>query len=112
MKTGNEDWDFWLSIIELGKLVHTIPKTVFYYRIRNNSMVRTTTKVNKKDIRKTIYLNHIELYAKYFPDPINLYYEKIQLEKKYSQLVKSLEYKVGYYLLKPIRLFYKLISNK
>jgi glycosyltransferase involved in cell wall biosynthesis len=34
---GQEDWDFWLKIIGIGRTVQFIDKTVFYYRIRSNS---------------------------------------------------------------------------
>lgn len=34
---GIEDYDFWLSILELGRDVYQIPEILFYYRIRNNS---------------------------------------------------------------------------
>lgn len=34
---GQEDWDFWLKVIGIGRSVQFIDKTVFYYRIRSNS---------------------------------------------------------------------------
>jgi len=36
---GWEDYDFWLSIIELGREVHCISDTLFYYRRQFGSMV-------------------------------------------------------------------------
>ena len=37
MKYGLEDYEFWLSIIELGQGVYCIPETLFLYRIKNIS---------------------------------------------------------------------------
>ena len=34
---GQEDWDFWLKIISIGRTVQFIDSTVFYYRIRSDS---------------------------------------------------------------------------
>ena len=39
MKFGWEDWDFWLSLLELGGDVYKINETYFYYRVKNNSMI-------------------------------------------------------------------------
>jgi len=32
---GMEDYDFWLSIIEMGKTFYTIPEVLFFYRIKS-----------------------------------------------------------------------------
>ena len=37
MKYGLEDYEFWLSILELGHDVYCIPETLFLYRIKNIS---------------------------------------------------------------------------
>lgn len=37
---GMEDYDFWLSIIEMGRIVYQIPEVMFFYRIKPQS--RTT----------------------------------------------------------------------
>lgn len=72
-KHGIEDYDYWLSILELGKEIYQIKETLFYYRIKN---VSRTTKFNDNvtalqetydmlyDRHKGLYLNHIDLYCK------------------------------------------------
>ena len=59
MKEGWEDWDFWLSLIELGLLVDRLDEVGFYYRIRNSSRERSLDKEKITRLRKQIYLNHI-----------------------------------------------------
>lgn len=94
MKEGLEDWDFWLSILEQGGKVHRIPETHFYYRISKKS--RNNLDFEKlRRLRKQIYENHKELYAKYMLDPVNSF--------EYSLLKNSKEYKLGKLILKPIR---------
>lgn len=67
MQYGMEDYDFWLSIIELGKEIHQLPDTLFHYRIKPVS--RTTQfLVDTEKIQQTyreIYKNHPVLYEQY-----------------------------------------------
>ena len=63
MKYGWEDWDFWLSLIELGRNVYKIPEILFYYRIKEDSMVRMMTEEQKLDSFVHIFNNHKNLYS-------------------------------------------------
>ena len=38
LQRGWEDWDFWLSLLELGRSVHCLAMTGFYYRKQSSSM--------------------------------------------------------------------------
>ncbi len=67
MEHGMEDYDFWLSIIELGREVYQLPEVLFHYRVKESSR---TTKFHKnienvKETYKTIYIQHKVLYEKY-----------------------------------------------
>ncbi len=57
-----EDWDFWLSFVELGLSFYQIPEILFHYR---QHAVSRTTLANGKDAesRKSIILHHLDLYA-------------------------------------------------
>lgn len=59
---GWEDWDFWLSLIHLGKKVYRIPKIHFYYRLREPSMVHSMDEEKNFFMRFHTYLNHRDLY--------------------------------------------------
>ena len=59
---GWEDWDFWLSLIHLGKKVYRIPKIHFYYRLREASMVHRMDEEKNFFMRFHTYLNHRDLY--------------------------------------------------
>ena len=67
MDAGMEDYDFWISILELGKSIHQIPEVLFHYRIKKES--RTTRfKKSTEAIQETyhkIYLRHPVFYEKY-----------------------------------------------
>ena len=62
MKHGGDDWDFWLSIIELGNDVHRIDEVLFLYRIRKNSRSRMVDSLKLLEIKKQVKINHPKLY--------------------------------------------------
>lgn len=104
MKYGFEDWDFWLSIIELNPHceVHQINEVLFYYRIRKKSMARQLDAKKYDYLRKQIWLNHRHLYASYFYSPTDSF--------EYTQIINSLEYKLGKLLITPIKKVLNLFS--
>lgn len=67
MKNGMEDYDFWLSMLELGYDIYQIPEVLFRYRIKPIS--RTSKFINSyADVQATyrqIYFNHLEFYQKH-----------------------------------------------
>lgn len=64
---GMEDYDFWLSILEMDKEIVQIPEILFHYRIKENS--RTSNFMddisNVKSTYQQIYYNHPKLFQKY-----------------------------------------------
>ena len=106
---GLEDWDFWLSIIELGKEVVEVNDVQFYYRIGFES--RNHSIKNGKEIKRFIFENHSKLYLDLGLDPVNLLWEIRKGEDvNFSLQVykNSFEYKLGKLLLLPLRLTQKL----
>ena len=67
MHAGMEDYDFWLSILELDREVVQIPEVLFHYRIKPKS--RTTGFQDSveqiKGTYHTLYRNHTALYEKH-----------------------------------------------
>jgi len=59
---GWEDWDFWLSILELDRRVHRIPKVLFYYRVTENSMIGGMSQEKQHLMRLHVCMNHKNLY--------------------------------------------------
>lgn len=67
MKNGMEDYDFWLSLLELGREIYQIDEILFKYRIKPVS--RTTKFQSDEQVvmetYRQIYKNHPTLYAQY-----------------------------------------------
>lgn len=62
MVHGCEDWDFWLSILELGRTVRRIPMVLFRYRVREESMNRAMDGERRMAMFRKIVANHPDLY--------------------------------------------------
>ena len=67
MEHGMEDYDFWLSILELDREIYQLPETLFHYRIKPVS--RTTRFMTDPSVvqqtYRMIYTQHPVLYEKY-----------------------------------------------
>jgi glycosyltransferase involved in cell wall biosynthesis len=86
MLHGWEDWDFWLSLIELGRSVYQIPRVHFYYRIWDKSMVRAIDEEKRAKLHYQLFLNHQELYLKHMKDILA---ELHRLDKSISEKLTS-----------------------
>ena len=98
MSEGLEDWDFWLSMLENGGKAHKIEKAEIYYRVKRSSRNSSISQTQFTRLRRQIYENHKELYAKHFLDPKKCF--------EYELLINSKEYLLGKALLKPLRKLY------
>ena len=68
MKYGMEEWDFWLSIVELGKKAHKLKGVYFFYRIKKQSMAKFMREKYSRKIfmHFQLILNHQNLYSNYY----------------------------------------------
>ena len=62
MVYGWEDYDFWLSLIELGRQVYRIPEVLFSYRQTADSMTERMGVEHHVSSQAQIYRNHSQLY--------------------------------------------------
>lgn len=110
MKYGCQDWEFWLSLIEIGVSVYKIPRIHFYYRIRLGSMVRTSNIDHTYEINREIFNYHKDLFLNNMPNPVQLLRENAE----YLRLLNRIDHKVGRWLFMPInymRNFYYRIAH-
>jgi|SRR6185312_3581193 len=106
MVEGFEDWDFWLSFISESDKVYQIPKTYFYYRIKDISRNTQLDEEKQRRLRRQIYEKHKALYDKHLsvPDVIYDYYKASSQLKEVNQ---SMTLKVGKFFMAP----YHFIRN-
>lgn len=92
---GFEDYDFWLSLIELGREVYRIPETLFFYRQWAGSRNESITLEQMTFLYAQLFKNHPKLYS----DNIGVLVQYIirlnnqirQSNEKVYQLEKQLE---------------------
>ena len=114
-KTGWEDWDFWLRLIEDEEQVCKIPSIIFYYRIKKDSRNALLNGERLRIVESQLYKKHLDKYLTHFPLPITnlrsityLQQEKENFEKVKGQIYHSLSYKIGHFLLTPLKLLRKI----
>jgi glycosyltransferase involved in cell wall biosynthesis len=101
MKEGFEDWDFWISLLKDGGKVHKINELLFFYRIRFNSRTSFISSEIQDKLRRQLYDNHKDIYSKTYLNPL--------WTVEYQGLKNSMEYRIGSFLLSPIRSLYRII---
>ena len=74
MAAGWEDWDFWLSLLELGRNVYRIPEVHFFYRVKEVSMARSMDAAKKVDMHLRVMRNHPSLFIESARPLLTLYY--------------------------------------
>ena len=97
MDAGMEDYDFWLSILELGREIYQIPEVLFHYRIKPVS--RTTSFQEScpqvQQIYRRIFENHKDFYKNNYDEVIPIMrdalIEQIFLRKKLETELKMVQ---------------------
>jgi len=108
MDAGMEDYDFWLSILQIGKEIYQIPEILFHYRIKNVSRTSLfdSDLSKKKEIYRKIYLRHPVLYEEYKNEYAiilrNALIEKIYYSNSPNEILNKIYNKLEK---KPIKLF-------
>jgi len=80
MLSGNEDYDFWLSLLELKKEVYQIPETLFYYRIKDTS--RTITLQNNENNEILSYVQIFHNHQKLYSEHIEVFFKELKRKEK------------------------------
>lgn len=107
-KHGYEDYDFWLSILELGREVVRIPETLFFYRQKETSMITELINDKKRtqDITENIVKRHPKIYRqtiiqlnceleKNKNDTLVIQEELKRAKQDYGFISNSISFKIG-----------------
>ena len=112
MVYGDEDWDFWLSLLNKDSIVHRIDEILFHYRIRKHSRTTDYLTPNMNKAKQLIYQNHKELYDPFvdnivFLSDINasLKQQLLETQNQLNNIRHSWAYRIGKIILKPFSLF-------
>ncbi|AMV73142.1 glycosyltransferase [Desulfuromonas sp. DDH964] len=75
MKSGWEDWDFWLSVLELGREVVKLQQTLFFYRVKEASMIKAMDREVRIAMHHQLIYNHWKLYHAQALPVLRLYHK-------------------------------------
>ncbi len=110
---GIEDYDFWLSILGLGRNVYQIPECLFHYRIKKKS--RNKNIGNSMDLLKGYFAiiqnKHRNLYIENFDQFANEIRNAF-IEEQYKCKTLHTKYKIKKYISKLKRKIINLIIRK
>jgi len=98
-KKGLEDWDLWLMLFEKEWNFKHLNQVHFNIRALNSSRTFQVANKNLEELKAYIYKKHSDLVAKEFA---HLYHEN-------KNLKNTKDFKIGSFLLKPLRILKKLI---
>lgn len=121
MVHGNEDWDFWLSLLKKNDTVFRIDEVLFYYRVKDVSRTIEMLKKYKEDSLVQLYNNHQEVYEPF----MKLYCERIVINKmesqelidlkfvydEYERIRNSYAYHIGKIILAPFSLIRRIVGK-
>ncbi len=99
MRKGYEDWEFFIRLLNGEKEVYQIPILLFYYRIKDVSMVTESKKEETSiEIEAYIYSKHKDIYYEYFKaSALRAYRDferhKLKREKRRKKWYKKLFHK-------------------
>ena len=108
MKSGFEDWEFWLAITKRGLKYKIVDEFLFYYRKSKKSMLVDTIKNHSEKNREYIYTKHKELYIDDFDNCMRVLFYQLGTHRKSEMKIKnSIEYKIAKLICIPFKIFKK-----
>lgn len=104
-----EDWSLWINLLKNGGKIVEMPFVGYYYRQKADSVFRvgqTDRKRTFKDLLRHYYKN-IEVYGKYFENPIFLIQENEKMNRVIRAYQQSKTYRLGLKIHKVKALFFR-----
>jgi glycosyltransferase involved in cell wall biosynthesis len=101
-----EDWDLWISLVEMDVKIHKIDEFLFFYRIRNTTDSLTNTSI---DNSSRLSDNFFEIYKKHYT-----FYKQngLDFHNIMSLIRENKKYKAKYYNEWYRKLIYKFFKPK
>lgn len=111
MEMGCEDYDFWLSILELGRKVQLVPEVLLHYRVKSRAGRTTAIDIKREyAISNQIFENHKALYKENWDSVMKVEREKIIALQEQINCLYNEKYKWRMRLYR-IPLLYKVLHK-
>lgn len=104
MRSGWEDWEFYIRLMQLGGRCEVIPEILFNYRKRKNTTT-SRANANKKELWSYILLKHKALYISNYEGLVDFFLQRIEREEfEKVKNIQRIDFRIGRTLLRPLRL--------
>ncbi|MDT0676802.1 glycosyltransferase family 2 protein [Autumnicola musiva] len=108
MAMGFEDWEFNISVSKAGWNIMVIPEALFYYRVKKKSR-NYNAKKHQKELRSYVFYKHKDIGVQNYQETIAFFLNEIEdLRSIIKEYQHSRSYKLGFILLKPMRVIRKI----
>jgi glycosyltransferase involved in cell wall biosynthesis len=113
MRTGYEDWEFWIAITKHNWLVHILPEVLSHYRIKKKSRDTSAIQQHDLELRNYIYTKHKKVYEEHIDFYVSeLLRQNSLLRTTIFNVKRSKEYTLGQLVLGPMRFIKKILFSK
>ena len=103
MRTGWEDWEFYIRLLNLGGMCEVVPQVLLNYRMRKGSTTAIANR-QKSKLFRYIFKKHKELYSEHYDELVDYLTYLIENESKERlKIFSKPDYKLGNFLLKAPR---------
>lgn len=109
LRTGYEDWDLYIRLLDDGSSVVQLNDIHFFYRIKEKSMLTGIDETRQKQLNTYLYHKYHEIYEQLFDDPIKLIRKTELYEKMYKN---STDYRLGNTVLEPFRKLLNILRKR
>lgn len=83
---GWEDWEFWIAILKNGGKAYRLSEVGFYYRIKDDSMLKKIDKEKGRYLLEYLSVKHADFFVKHYGSFKHmeelLYYKEFEFEQK------------------------------
>lgn len=86
---GLEDWEFWIAILKNGDNVKCLDEVCFYYRIKNDSMVKRLNAEKRKKTFEHLSIKHADFFVKQLGSFMYLNSVNQKIESEFENKLKS-----------------------
>jgi glycosyltransferase involved in cell wall biosynthesis len=92
MVYGLEDWEFWISLLKSGGVVHKLDHTGFYYRVKKKSRNTILKGEKLNQMYNYLSLKHVDFFITYLGSFQQMQAQMQQIEAEYSRNLRSEKY--------------------
>lgn len=89
MKGGLEDWEFWIHLLKTGGDVLQLDRICFYYRIKENSMIKDLESDTKKRLYEYVSVKHADFFVKHLGSFYQYMHEGIKENQELKKKINS-----------------------